>query len=97
MTVLILAHCRVRQGTRDAFIARFEAFRETIAAHEPGTLCFDLYAACAEDDCFLIEERFADEAAREAHFAAPYYRPSVDGLREFIVAGDHALYSEREV
>lgn len=87
MRVLTLARCVVREDARDAFIARFNAYRAEVLATEPGTLVFDLFAGCADPCTFLLDEQFADEAARQAHLDASSHAAAVADLRAFIVNG----------
>lgn len=96
MNVLTLAHCEIRPGTRDEFLSEFTAYRSKVLAREAGTLVFDIYESCHSDDRLIIEEVFADEAAKQAHLTTDYHDEAVKRLHQYIEDGDAFFYVEQE-
>ncbi|GAA1385563.1 hypothetical protein GCM10009639_08360 [Kitasatospora putterlickiae] len=66
---MVLAILRARPEQADALEA---ALREVAGAtlREPGALAYTV--GRQDGERFLVVERYADRAARDAHFAAPY-------------------------
>ncbi|QKW23384.1 antibiotic biosynthesis monooxygenase [Kitasatospora sp. NA04385] len=68
MSVLVLAVLRARPERADALESALLALVGPTRA-EPGCLA---YTVARAGERFLVAERYADAAARDAHFAAPY-------------------------
>ncbi len=92
MNVLTVAHVEISEGSREAFIQHFDDYRTRVLSEEPGTLTFDLCVNCHGKNQFLIEERFLDEASRQAHLSTDYHDAAVNKLRAYIVNGDATNY-----
>ncbi|MFF2659128.1 putative quinol monooxygenase [Kitasatospora sp. NPDC058032] len=66
---MVLAILRARPEQADALDAALREVAES-TLREPGALAYTV--ARQDGERFLVVERYADHAAREAHFAAPY-------------------------
>ena len=62
---------------------------------EPGALTFVLHRQGA--DTFIVYEKYTDEAARDAHFAAPYVAELVARFPELLVAEPQIEFAEELV
>ncbi|MFJ5231057.1 putative quinol monooxygenase [Kitasatospora sp. NPDC088391] len=70
MSSLVVAVLRARPEQADPLEAELRALAAR-TAEEPGALG---YTVAREGERFLVLEEYRDDAAREAHFAAPYVR-----------------------
>ncbi|WP_380282739.1 putative quinol monooxygenase [Kitasatospora purpeofusca] len=66
---MVLAILRAKPEQADALEAALREVAES-TPREPGALAYTV--ARQDGDRFLVAERYADGAARDAHFAAPY-------------------------
>ncbi|MER7705803.1 putative quinol monooxygenase [Kitasatospora sp. NPDC097605] len=66
---MVLAILRARPGQADALEAALREVAEA-TSREPGALAYTV--GRQDGNRFLVAERYADGAARDAHFAAPY-------------------------
>ncbi|MFE7192617.1 putative quinol monooxygenase [Kitasatospora sp. NPDC057541] len=66
---MVLAILRARPEQADTLDAALREVAES-TLREPGALAYTV--GRQDGDRFLVVERYADHAAREAHFAAPY-------------------------
>ncbi|WP_164465944.1 putative quinol monooxygenase [Actinoplanes teichomyceticus] len=62
---------------------------------EPGALAFVLHRQGA--DTFIVYEKYADEAARDAHFAAPYVAGFVARFPELLAGEPQIEFAEELV
>lgn len=62
---------------------------------EPGALTFVLHRQ--GDDTFIVYEKYADEAAREAHFATPYVSSLVARFPELLAQEPQIEFAEELV
>ena len=63
-----------------------------VTPDEPGALTFVLHRQ--DPDTFIVYERYVDEAARDAHFAAPYVADFVARFPELLVADPQIEFAE---
>jgi len=64
---------QVRPGRREEFLAGMAANAEASVRDEPGCLRFDVCAAAADEDRFVLYELYADADAFAAHKASPHF------------------------
>ncbi len=64
---VIMARLKAVPGQRDALLSVLRAHASRCLEGEPGTLQFDLVCPDEEADAVLIYERYADQAAMDAH------------------------------
>ena len=78
----------------DVVPARLEEFHEAITrnaaatfTHEPGCLRFDVCRSQADPHHFVFYEVYRDEAALEAHRAAPHFAAWREAVTRTVVPG----------
>ncbi len=81
--LVVLAEFKVRPGRMAEFLPLIEQHARNTRAHEPGCLQFDVVRDGSDPDRAFVYEVYVDEAAFEAHKAAPYlawYRERAEPL-----------------
>ncbi|MGA9026378.1 MAG: antibiotic biosynthesis monooxygenase [Steroidobacteraceae bacterium] len=68
--VIMIARIRVLPGAQSRFEGIFATRRARAAAHEPGTLKYDLYAEAGDPLVYTVIEVFAGEQGLRAHLEA---------------------------
>jgi quinol monooxygenase YgiN len=71
--IALIVSLQVRPGHLDEFTAAIREQAERSFADEPGCLYFDVTQDVADDHHFLFYELYADQAAVDAHRAAPHF------------------------
>ena len=79
----IVATIKTKPGQSAAFEAVATALAREVNAHEPGCLLYILYRA-DDADTYVFMERYQDEAAVEAHRAAPHFKELGRKMGEFM-------------
>ena len=69
----VIARLTIKPGTNAEFEATMKALQAKVRADEPGN---ELYALHKTDDVnvYVMLERYQDQAALDAHRAAPHFR-----------------------
>ncbi|GAB2663107.1 putative quinol monooxygenase [Kribbella swartbergensis] len=78
---------QVVPGHLDEFVAAIRTNAERSFTDEPGCLYFDVGQDQADDHHFMLYEVYADEAAVEAHRAAPHFKVWREAVAEHVVPG----------
>jgi quinol monooxygenase YgiN len=78
---------QVVPGHLDEFVAAIRANAKRSFTDEPGCLYFDVSQDQADDHHFMLYEVYADEAAVEAHRAAPHFKVWREAVAEHVVPG----------
>jgi quinol monooxygenase YgiN len=76
--VVVLARWRVREGEQDT-VERLVRAVATASRQEPGCLEYRVHRARAEPRVLVLFERYASEAALEAHRASAHFQGTVLG------------------
>jgi quinol monooxygenase YgiN len=71
----------------EAFVKAVRRQAERSFADEPGCLLFEVGQDLADDHHFTLYELYADEAAVEAHRAAPHFAVWRTAVAEYVVPG----------
>ena len=79
----IVATIKTKPGLGAAFEEVATALAREVNAHEPGCLLYILYRA-DDPDTYVFMERYEDEAAVEAHRAAPHFKDLGRKMGEFM-------------
>jgi quinol monooxygenase YgiN len=83
----LVVSLQVKPGHRDAFLAAITENAERSFTDEPGCLYFDVTVDTTDDHHFVFYERYADQAALEAHRAAPHFAVWRQAAAEHVVPG----------
>jgi quinol monooxygenase YgiN len=78
---------QVVPGHLDDFVEAIRTNAERSFNDEPGCLYFDVSQDQADDHHFTLYELYADEAAVEAHRAAPHFKIWREAVGEHVVSG----------
>jgi quinol monooxygenase YgiN len=78
---------QVVPGHLDDFVEAIRTNAERSFTDEPGCLYFDVSQDQADDHHFTLYELYADEAAVEAHRAAPHFKVWREAVAEHVVPG----------
>ncbi|MFC5264043.1 putative quinol monooxygenase [Kribbella qitaiheensis] len=78
---------QVVQGHLDAFVDAIRTNAERSFTDEPGCLAFDVSQDLADDHHFLLHETYTDDAAVDAHRAAPHFKVWRAAVAEHVVPG----------
>jgi quinol monooxygenase YgiN len=76
VTVVLAVMWVARAGEREA-VAELLRRMVPLSRAEPGCLQYDAHQDADDGDTFFLFERYADEAALEAHSASPYFQELV--------------------
>jgi quinol monooxygenase YgiN len=74
----------VRPEHRPAFLAALMEDARGSREDEPGCLRFDVAVDTSNPNRFLLFEEFVDDAAVDAHRAAPHFQPIRVGLPQWL-------------
>lgn len=85
MALLHTGHLRVRPEVAEAFHRRLLRHAGISVAQEPGCRSFDVHQSRDDPALFLLLEVYADDAALEAHRAAPHYLAFREGVKDWVV------------
>ena len=85
MPVLHTAHLRVRADAVEAFKARLRRHAAISTSHEPGCERFDVHQEKSDPTLFLLFERYADDAAFEAHRTSAHYLAFREDVKDWVV------------
>jgi quinol monooxygenase YgiN len=83
----LVVSLQVEPGHRDAFLAAITEQAERSFTDEPGCLYFDVTVDTGDDHHFVFYELYANEAALEAHGAAPHFPVWRQAAAEHVVPG----------
>ena len=78
---------QVKPGHRDAFLAAITEQAERSFTDEPGCHYFDVTVDTTDDHRFVFYELYTDQAAVDAHRAAPHYPVWRAAAAEHLVPG----------
>ncbi|MEV8548032.1 antibiotic biosynthesis monooxygenase family protein [Streptomyces sp. NPDC051572] len=84
-----LARLVARPGGRDELVAALQPMFAQVEK-EPGTLLYLMHISTEEPDVVWMYERFADEAAFEAHAVSPIHSEVTKWLHELCLPGTEA-------
>ncbi len=76
MTVVLAVTWVARDGEREV-VAELLRRMTPLSRAEPGCLQYDVYQVADDPDTFFLFERYADEAALEAHGASAHFQELV--------------------
>ena len=83
----LVVSLQVKPGHRDAFLVAITENAERSFTDEPGCLYFDVAVDTTDDHHFVFYELYADQAAIEAHRAAPHFAAWRKAAAEHVVPG----------
>lgn len=70
--VTVVARIRAAKGKGDALAGLLKEQAGVVRASEPGCLDYTPYRSVADPDAFVFYEEYVDQAALDAHIAAPH-------------------------
>ncbi len=76
-TIILNVHLEAKDG-READLARELQSLIAPTHEEKGCLSYELHRDPENDKLFMFYEQFADQAALDAHIAAPYFKKFLD-------------------
>jgi quinol monooxygenase YgiN len=77
--IVLVAKYTVKAGQGDAVEAALRRMAPLVAAGEPGCTLYHANRSTENRDVFLLYERYADQAALEAHRATPHFKEIIEG------------------
>jgi quinol monooxygenase YgiN len=83
----LVVSLQVEPGHRDAFLAAITENAQRSSTDEPGCRYFDVTVDTADDHHFVFYELYADQAALDAHRAAPHFAAWRRAAGEHVVPG----------
>ncbi|GAB97837.1 quinol monooxygenase YgiN [Kineosphaera limosa] len=78
---------QVQPGHLEDFLAAITTNAERTFTDEPGCRYFDVNQSLDDDHRFVFYELYDDEAAVEAHRAAPHFATWREAAGQFVVSG----------
>ncbi|MFD9195334.1 putative quinol monooxygenase [Streptomyces phaeochromogenes] len=85
--IALTVSLRVNPGSRDAFLEAIARNAERSFNDEPGCLYFDVVCDREDDHRFTFYELYENEAAVEAHRAAPHFKAWREAAAKCVVPG----------
>jgi quinol monooxygenase YgiN len=82
----IIATLRVKPDRIEAFEARFDRLAIDVEANEPGNHLYQLCKSKTEAGVYKVMEIYEDQAAQDAHMAAPYFKAAGKDFKEMLSA-----------
>ncbi|HVZ59944.1 MAG TPA: putative quinol monooxygenase [Terriglobales bacterium] len=76
--IVLVVHFKVRQGTQEECIGFMRAMEEQ-TRREPGCRQYVGHQSTEDSQRFMFYEVYDDQAALDAHRAAPYFKQYVSG------------------
>lgn len=73
--VTVVARLRATKGKGDDLAALLKEQAGVVRASEPGCLDYTPYRSVADPEAFVFYEEYVDQAAFDAHMAAPHMAP----------------------
>ena len=68
-------HVVVNEGHEETFLNPFRTLKSEMIKHEPGNVYYDLYRSRKAAGCYVVTERYRDEAAFRSHQTSAYGQP----------------------
>jgi quinol monooxygenase YgiN len=88
--IAILIQFTAKPGQRDALLSHLVAAGQSYAAEE-GTQVFAVHAALTDPNGVVVYERYASDAAKQAHEQAPGYAAIRAKTGEFLAGAPQVL------
>ena len=85
--IALVVSLQVVPGRLEEFTAAIKENAERSFIDEPGCLYFDVVQDVADDHHFLFYELYADQAAVDAHRAAPHFAAWRRAADQYVVPG----------
>jgi quinol monooxygenase YgiN len=85
--IALVVNLQVEPGHRAEFLEAITQNATSTFTDEPGCLYFDVVVDTADDHHFLFYELYADQAALDAHRAAPHFAVWRQAAGEHVVPG----------
>jgi quinol monooxygenase YgiN len=79
----IIAKLTIKPGTNADFEATMKALKAKVRADEPGNKLYSLHKT-ADANVYVMLERYDDQAALDAHRAAPHFKELGRKLGEYL-------------
>jgi len=76
----VVAILKVKPGEGAAFEAAAKDAAKAVSANEPGNLQYDFFKHKSEEDTYVVMERYADQAALEAHGNSDHFKAFVGAI-----------------
>lgn len=96
MPLIHTAHLRVRVDVVSQFRERLLRHARTTLEAEPGCHRFDVHQENGDPGLFFLYEVYADEAALEAHRAAPHYLAFREDVQDWVTERTWWFWTELE-
>jgi quinol monooxygenase YgiN len=80
----VIAKLTIKPGTNADFERTMKALQARVQADEPGNKLYALHKT-ADVNVYVMLERYEDQAALEAHRAAPHFREIGRKLGDYLV------------
>jgi quinol monooxygenase YgiN len=85
--IALTVSLQVVPGRREDFLKAIEENAERSFTDEPGCRYFDVVCDLTDDHHFVFHEIYDDEAAVEAHRAAPHFKVWREAAAKYVVSG----------
>ncbi|MEV7090167.1 putative quinol monooxygenase [Streptomyces sp. NPDC093085] len=85
--ITLTVSLQVVPGCRAAFLTAIGENAERTFTDEPGCRSFEVVCDLADDHHFVFHESYDDEAAVEAHRAAPHFKVWREAASRYVVPG----------
>ncbi|MEU0674570.1 putative quinol monooxygenase [Streptomyces sp. NPDC006172] len=85
--IALTVSLQVVPGCREDFLKAIEENAERSFTDEPGCRYFDVVCDSTDDHHFVFHEIYDDEAAVEAHRAAPHFKAWREAAARYVVPG----------
>ncbi|MEU3938009.1 putative quinol monooxygenase [Streptomyces sp. NPDC029044] len=85
--IALTVSLHVVPGCRDEFLAAIEENAARSFCDEPGCRYFDVVCDLNDDHHFVFHELYDDEAAVEAHRAAPHFKVWREAAAKYVLPG----------
>lgn len=87
----VVVKFKVQPGKGPEFEQIFKDLQAKVKANEPGALVYDLVKASNEPETYVAVEFYSDQAAFDAHCAAPYFTAVIGKLMELWIPPEATL------
>ena len=85
--IALTVSLKVLPGYRNEFLAAIKENATRTFSDEPGCRYFDVVCDLDDDHHFVFHELYDDEAAVEAHRAAPHFKVWREAAAKYVVPG----------
>ena len=85
--IVISATLRVKEGKEDQFIEMMKELVQKVKDNEPGAIDYILHRSKADQQLFMVYERYKDGDAVSAHMTSEHFQAASGKMKDLLEGG----------